>query len=55
MKMFDLTDEDNSDVNPMPGERLQAFTKALWDALVPGNGSCASVHGELIRANETLL
>jgi hypothetical protein len=54
MNMFDRTDEGNSGENRMPSERLQAFTKALWDALVPDNDSCASVQGELIRANERL-
>ena len=38
----------------MPSDRLQAFTKALWDALVPRSSECASVQGELIRANERL-
>src|SRR5664279_6233165 len=51
---FDRTDEGSSNDNRMPGERLAAFTKAMWDALVPGNGSCASVQGELVRANERL-
>lgn len=35
-------------------ERLRAFTKALWDALVPRSGPCLSVQGELVRANERL-
>jgi hypothetical protein len=34
-------------------ERLRAFTEALWDALVK-EGECASVQGELIRANSLL-
>jgi len=35
-------------------ERLRAFTKALWDALVPPSGECIAVQGELVRANERL-
>jgi hypothetical protein len=37
-----------------PNERLQTFTKAMWSALVPDNGECVSVQGELVRANERL-
>ena len=36
------------------GARLDAFTKALWDALVPSSGECVSVQGELVRANQRL-
>ena len=54
MKTFDRIDEGDPEQNRLPSERLQAFTKALWDALVPGEGACASVQGELIRANERL-
>lgn len=54
MKNFDVADEGNSQENRPGSERLQAFTKALWDALVPDDGSCASVQGELIGANERL-
>lgn len=54
MEKFDLTDEGNSGEDRMPSERLQAFTKALWEGLVPESGSCASVQGELIRANACL-
>ena len=54
MKKFDSSDEGSSDENRPGSERLQAFTKALWDALVPAEGSCASVQGELIRAHERL-
>jgi hypothetical protein len=35
-------------------ERLAAFTRALWDALVPPSGECVSVQGELVRANGRL-
>jgi hypothetical protein len=34
--------------------RLHAFTRTLSDALVPDSGSCVSVQGELIRANDRL-
>ena len=54
MKKFGLADEGKSEANRMPSERLQAFTKALWDALVPDDSSCASVQGELIRAKDRL-
>ena len=54
MERFDLSDEGNSDEDRSPSERLEAFTEALWDALVPREGSCASVQGELIRANARL-
>ena len=38
-----------------PGsDRLEAFTKALYQALVPNSGACVSVQGELVRANERL-
>jgi hypothetical protein len=36
-------------------ERLQAFTKALWQALVPASGECASVQGELVRVHGRLV
>ena len=41
MKRFDRDDEGGD--NRLPSERLQAFTKALWNALVPEDGECASV------------
>jgi len=53
MKPFDRT-EEATDVAGS-SERLQSFTKALWEALVPRSGECASVQGELVRANERLL
>ena len=50
MKKFDVSDEGNSTQNGERSERLQAFTNALWEALVPESGACASLQGELIRA-----
>jgi hypothetical protein len=35
-------------------EELAAFTKKVWDALVPRTGECTSVQGELVRATERL-
>ncbi|AKV00430.1 hypothetical protein AKJ09_07093 [Labilithrix luteola] len=46
--------EDEGAYGRIPSERLRAFTKALWNALVPASGACASVQGELIRANDRL-
>lgn len=54
VEKFERADEGNSEKKRRPSERLQAFTKALWHALVPSEGSCASVQGELIRAKERL-
>jgi hypothetical protein len=54
MNKFDLADQGNAEENRLPSERLQAFTKALWDALVPESGACASVQGELVRARDRL-
>jgi hypothetical protein len=54
MERFDETDDGDAEGHRVPSERLRAFTKALWDALVPKQGPCASVQGELIRANERL-
>jgi hypothetical protein len=54
MKPFDLTDEANPDDDRPASERLEFFTKALWSTLVPPNGACVSVQGELIRASERL-
>lgn len=54
MKAFDPSDEGNADENRLPSERLQAFTKALREGLVPSHGSCASIQGELVRANDRL-
>src|ERR1700722_7587024 len=53
MRRFDRTDEA-TDENMMGSERLRAFNKAMWAALVPPEGECASVQGELIRASERL-
>src|SRR6188508_1244741 len=39
MDRFDRTDD-----------RLTEFTQALWNALVPQDGECISVQGELVRA-----
>jgi hypothetical protein len=46
MKPFDRTAEAT--------QELAAFTKKLWDALVPSSGACVSVQGELVRVNERL-
>jgi hypothetical protein len=35
-------------------ERLEAFTRKVWDALVPPSGECASVQGEMVRAHGRL-
>lgn len=53
MTPFDRA-EEATDTTPS-SERLRAFTKAVWDALVPRTGECVSLQGELIRANERLL
>ena len=52
MRPFDRSDE--ATMERPPSDRLQAFTKTLWDALVPRSGECASVQGELIRVSERL-
>ena len=52
MRRFDR-DEEGGENRP-PSERLQAFTKMLWDALVPKDGECVSVQGELIRGKGRL-
>jgi hypothetical protein len=52
MQPFDKSEEATL-IQP-PSARLAAFTKAVWDALVPSNGECASVQGELVRARERL-
>ncbi|MBL8952382.1 MAG: hypothetical protein JNK82_16500 [Myxococcaceae bacterium] len=46
MKRFDPSDEAR--------DRLQAFTKALGDALVPDSGEAESLQGERVRTNERL-
>lgn len=46
--------DDEGAYGRLPSERLQAFTKAMWKALVPESGACLSVQGELVRANERL-
>src|SRR4051812_28046342 len=38
----------------MASDRLQLFTKALFDACVPPSGECVSVQGELLRASARL-
>ena len=55
MKKFERADEADAETNRPASERLQAFTKALWDGLVPKHGACTSVQGELVRANDRLL
>lgn len=35
-------------------ERLTAYVGALWNALVPSSGECASVQGELVRVQGRL-
>jgi hypothetical protein len=35
-------------------ERLEAFTRKVWDALVPPSGECVSVQGEMVRAHSRL-
>lgn len=54
MKKFDRFDESDSQKNPAASERLREFTKAMWNSLVPSSGPCASLQGELVRANERL-
>jgi len=51
MKPFDRTEASDTAGS---SERLRSFTGAIWKALVPRQGECASVQGELIRANERL-
>ena len=46
MKPFDRSAEGTPE--------LAAFTKRLWDALVPNSGACVSVQGELVRVTERL-
>ena len=52
MRRFER-DEEASENRPQ-SERLVAFTKVLWDALVPKDDECVSVQGELIRASGRL-
>lgn len=54
MRPFDKSEEGDTDASRMPSDRLQAFTDVLWSALVPANGACRSVQGELVRANGRL-
>lgn len=58
MRRFERSDEGTAFYGTAPpkmrSERLQAFHKALWDALVPASGESTSVQGELIRAVERL-
>lgn len=46
--------DEATDTRPA-SERLRAFTKVIWDALVPANGACQSRQGELVRGNARLL
>jgi predicted DNA-binding WGR domain protein len=52
LKFFDPADEATQ--TAAANERLLAFTQALRDALVPRNGECLSLQGELVRANDRL-
>lgn len=54
MDIFDRTEEADIPSNRMPSERLVAFLKAMWDALVPDSGACVSMQGELVRAKQRL-
>jgi hypothetical protein len=53
MQPFELSDQ-GTDEKPS-SERLQAFTEAMWKALVPPRGECVSVQGEMIRGNDRLM
>ncbi len=52
MQRFERSDESTDD--KPASERLEAFTKSIWAALVPDDGECISLQGELVRANDRL-
>jgi hypothetical protein len=58
MQRFERSDEAVTTGEPAEcrpaSDRLQTFTKVLWDVLVPAAGECASVQGELVRARGRL-
>lgn len=50
MNRFELHEEFSAE----PEGRLRAFIDTLWKRLVPSNGECVSVQGELVRVNGRL-
>jgi hypothetical protein len=52
MQRFERADEATDD--KPASDRLEAFTQAIYTALVPESGACVSMQGELVRAIERI-